>query len=222
MKKYELIKEYPFSPRLGFVLTATNDWDNTFKKAHLYPEYWEEGVEKDYEILSFIVDSNKQILSRRQNGLFVSDFFKEIDGCYSEEDILSNDPKRVEWEEDGDDDYGYSIHSVERLSDGEIFTVGDRIKIETWDESCIILNFKIINNILTFELKDSEASADYTNLSDFIKTDDGVGIYEGDSYFAEEDINEKKFSLQDIKNVFGNEGVDKIRKNLLRQQEDKS
>ena len=48
MKKYKLIKTYPGSPKLGTILTHEElqycNWN----------EYYQEVVEKDYEILSLI------------------------------------------------------------------------------------------------------------------------------------------------------------------------
>ena len=47
--KYILKKEYPGSPKLGNIIdNLENDWIEN------YPEFWEEVVEKDYEILSYI------------------------------------------------------------------------------------------------------------------------------------------------------------------------
>jgi hypothetical protein len=82
MKKYRLIKEYPGSLPLGIIASSENKidlWKGTIYY-ETYPEYWEEVIEKDYEILiSRIVPP--QILS------------------------------------------------VKRLSDGEVFTVGDKVKV---------------------------------------------------------------------------------------------
>lgn len=90
MKKYKLIKKYPGSTEVGEIVQGngregwytkgpgcrTYDWTQVVH----YPEYWEEVVEKDYEILiSKVVP--------------------------------------------------YTILSVKRLSDGEVFTVGDKIKV---------------------------------------------------------------------------------------------
>jgi len=88
MKKYKLIKTYPASPKLGFVVAQKpcGIYYNMETGIHYgsailenYPEYWEEVIEKDYEILI----------------------------------------SRVVPQE---------ILSVKRLSDGEVFTVGDLIK----------------------------------------------------------------------------------------------
>ena len=72
MKKYKLIKEYPGSPKVGDIVKGygRDSWS----------EYWEEVVEKDYQILKSC----------------------PIEG---------------------------TIYSVKRLSDGEVFTVGDKIKV---------------------------------------------------------------------------------------------
>ena len=72
MKKYKLIKEYPGSPKVGDIVKGygRDSWS----------EYWEEVVEKDYQILKSC----------------------PIEG---------------------------TIYSVERLSDGEVFTLGDKIKV---------------------------------------------------------------------------------------------
>ena len=73
-KKYKLIKEYPGSPELGIIAEERYVMKDQ-------PEYWEEVVEKDYEILI----------------------------------------SRVVPQE---------ILSVKRLSDGEVFTIGDEVM---WD-----------------------------------------------------------------------------------------
>ena len=90
MKKYKLIRKYPGSPTVGTILAPTVDkeltntnnfyWGGNWFNPNDFTFYWEEVVEKDYEILiSRVVP--QQILS------------------------------------------------VKRLSDGEVFTVGDRIKV---------------------------------------------------------------------------------------------
>lgn len=122
MKKYKLIKEYPGSPKLGSVISKDNHRidlnDYTTEDSRYvvympndYPEFWEEIVEKDYEILSF-------------KGVRV----KEIDehGAYIYDDTIKA------WFRDKDNlaylinEYG--IESVKRLSDGKVFTVGDKVR----------------------------------------------------------------------------------------------
>ncbi len=76
--------------------------------------YWEEIVEKDYEILSFYNKNDKDLFIKKQDGLF---YFRtwgnpRITGL-TEEDFLDSDSSVN------------TIHSVKRLSDGEEFTIGD-------------------------------------------------------------------------------------------------
>jgi hypothetical protein len=88
MKKYKLIREYPGSDAKGTiaVLLETKHiykgfrFNYSVRHIENSPEFWEEVVEKDYQILKTC----------------------PIEG---------------------------TIYSVKRLSDGEVFTVGDRIKV---------------------------------------------------------------------------------------------
>ena len=88
MKKYKLIKEYPGSDHEGIIVSLRTpnglyegyQYNYYSKHVENSPEYWEEVIEKDYQILKSC----------------------PIEG---------------------------TIYSVERLSDGEVFTLGDRIKV---------------------------------------------------------------------------------------------
>ena len=131
MKKYKLIKEYPGSTELGTIKTTQN-----VSIEGEYPEFWEEVIEKDYEILSM---------------------------C----------------------DYKFNIYSVKRLSDGEVFTIGDRIKNTNYPH--------ISDKIYEISLVDNKIRVYYQGY-DFLKnishckkvlftTKDGVDIFEGDSYY---------------------------------------
>ena len=141
MKKYKLIKEYPSSDSLGTIITGSKeamyskglgfrhyDW------AHVetHPEYWEEVVEKDYEILEYSTNetlTSKQILTKDMEG------WNEI--------IESTT---------------FKIHSVKRLSDGEVFTVGDRISVsdigisDTITEIVLADSVKWASNVVTKEI----------------------------------------------------------------------
>ena len=100
MKKYKLIKKYPGSPELETILTPkvelvkenTNNyyWEGSWFNPSIFPQFWEEVIEKDYEILSQVTKYNPL------------------------------------------DDYkasGTRIYSVKRLSDGEVFTIGDKFTV---------------------------------------------------------------------------------------------
>ncbi len=157
MKKYKLIREYPGSPELGAIVQDTNpnngakdsyfslNW-GTGKQSFIVgknhncenqPEFWQEIIEKKYEIL-------KQ---------------EYYPGNHSNSKIIS----------------------IKRLSDGEIFTIGDKIKNSF--SSCIgnILSFNIegkgiiINK--SYDIGFNEISHVKKPL---FKTTDGVDIFKND------------------------------------------
>lgn len=178
MKKYKLIKEYPGSPNLGteLIMKGINSYHSQDGKKIFnglqpenYPEFWEEIVEKDYEILSFKSDNG--LITKWPNGLY---------GIYSGKFTLENQISKLNqaaW-------YNKRIHSIKRLSDGEIFTVGDKIENSNYPD-----NFRGI--IEEFRLKDGEVMVYYLG-NDWLKhiqkvkkqplftTEDGVDIFEGD------------------------------------------
>ena len=107
MKKYKLIKEYPSSDSLGTIITGSKETMyskglgfRNYDWAHVetHPEYWEEVVEKDYEIISYFAKDNPKMITTKKRGCELHDSY-------------------------------WKIHSVKRLSDGEVFTVGDRVKV---------------------------------------------------------------------------------------------
>lgn len=120
MKKYELIKQYPGSDHVGVVVLQKTPngmyegWEYNYYKRHVEnnPEYWEEVVEKDYEILSYLKKGSTTCTTTKRRG---GEFHDEY------------------WE----------IHKVKRLSDGEIFTLGDRAKTITSKGSHNIRQFRI-------------------------------------------------------------------------------
>jgi len=87
-------------------------------------EFWEEVIEKNYEILKI------SGYTLRDNGKYSHHKSQSKIGVITAEKLLSSDR------------YSYYIKTVKRLSDGEIFTVGD--KTLNGD----IIEFKLINNIL--------------------------------------------------------------------------
>lgn len=132
MKSYKLIKEYPGLLEKGCVATlglhgsSGECYEVKEPNRNIYrfdketiennPEFWEEIVEKDYEILSFrYTDTNNTNKWKKQkNGLFT---------------------------------YGlYSVYAVKRLSDGEIFTVGDMVKSSLYPHT--IDSFRIKQKVI--------------------------------------------------------------------------
>lgn len=156
MKKYKLIKEFPGSPKLGTINTN----DQLSWKGEDYPEFWEEVVEKDYEILEYKTESG---ISCKAPFLSDSHQFYINEKC--------------------------KIHSVKRLSDGEIFTIGDKIKqINNNNDSFgLIHRFDISNDSIIINKKPN-TNCLFLKSIEHIKqplftTEDGVDIFEGDEYF---------------------------------------
>lgn len=133
------------------------------------PEFWEEVVEKDYEILSFRHKPETGIKAFYKN--------KKEFHLYFDEWHLNN----------------IDIYSVKRLSDGEVFTVGDKIcntkSIKEKTQGCVtISNFKIVDDYLWIKHDTGFRSSEngWNEISHYIKkplftTEDGVDIFEGDS-----------------------------------------
>lgn len=163
MKKYKLIKEYPGSPNLGYITKFDNndeDWNSPnmliLDDCSNYPEFWKEVVEGDYEILKVIA--------------------KYSSPSYSPGDFIDYD-KMIDYDQ---------IYSVKRLSDGEVFTVGDMIdypsipntKIEllTLANNKIVVWGKFISHMNGFVLLDGITKSRLP----LFTTEDGVGVYEND------------------------------------------
>ena len=199
MKKYKLIKEYPESPIIGTISWEKDSsmvYNSPSKGVYYsskiieydnYKEFWEEIVEKEYEILSFI--SGGRILKCQQKSQYL--FFHYIDdkdfnvkpyiGRTCEELLKSS---------------LYSIHSIKRLSDGEVFTIYDKIETNYKGylkhtiiiKSIELVNFKLVINTLTIHDYDDNTTntRNHTVLLKNIKkqksplftTEDGIDIFE--------------------------------------------
>jgi hypothetical protein len=129
-----------------------------------------EEIKKDYEILSFQgLTSGKLIWTKQKNKLFsVSCSLNKL-GTHSEEYLLQE---------------GLKINSVKRLSDGEVFTVGDKVQTSM---ILTINSFIIINNELLinpFEIIGTVALNKITKAKQpLFTTEDGVDIFEGDIFY---------------------------------------
>lgn len=172
-KTFKLIKSYPGSPELGKEIKphSNNDlnnpsnyyWAGSWFNPLDFSEFWEEVIEKDYEILS--------VLLQRSDKHEIRDVSKYLNTGYIEA-LINCD--------------GNKIHSIKRLLDNEIFTIGDKIEIRNLDSK--IDSFYIKNDclMLTSELSNC---GDYLN--NIIKrkqkqklfiSEDGVDIFEGDGF----------------------------------------
>lgn len=150
-------------------------------------EDWEEIIEKDYEILSIqciVSNFGNYILTKGSNGKF------------------KNEYKEIEF----DPNY-YKIHSVRRKSDGEIFTIGDKVigynnsiaKIKTID-----LVGEVSLNIGTdkhegFSLKNLKKAK-----QPIFQTEDGVDIFEGNTYYK---VVNETFQLLTMENTSKGESL---------------
>lgn len=166
MRKFKLIKEYPGSPKLGYIFEMYKGYKGDY---HEQPEFWEEIIEKSYEILSII--SPTGVVYKKDSQ--IKDAF-----CYEDGKAPFFYIKMLE----------FKIQSVKRLSDGEIFTVGDSVEYE--DEKYHIGEIKIDNNKIKIkfatgfyvwlEMNDGNLYQLKKCKKPLFTTEDGVEIFEGD------------------------------------------
>lgn len=193
MKKYKLIKEYPGSSKIGKIVEDGNYCYSSIEDglkiniAKEYvennPEFWEEIVEKDYEILSFIWNygSYKPIYTLKDN-LYCHDWKISEANKYNQDELLNNK--------------NYLIYSVKRKCDGEIFTINDNIynNCRIYD---IIINEdnQLLLGITGFQLRLFLNEVEKSKQPLF-KTEDGVNIHEGDEYWIAHD---NKFGVESLR-----------------------
>lgn len=159
----------------AWLVEGSNDWEEIIEPTK---------VEKDYEILSYYakniagkgdtyVDSN-YIWKQKSPGQWSRFYDNQFHtGPYSTEAITNHN--------------GYGIHSVRRISDGEIFTIGDSVMCANSG------NIETLLKIETSKFNDGIylSTKQYFGCSIMIcikakqplfTTEDGVDIFEGDSY----------------------------------------
>jgi len=165
-EQYKLIKVYPGSPELGFILEQKSGSVD----ANKYPEFWEKVVEKDYEILT-ILNNNNDIFPYLTNKSCIEYLAKS----------------------------GFKIHSVKRLSDGEIFTIGDKVEfnIHAYKHAIGIISGFVIYNNTSISFVDNQLG--YNSILKIIgnkikqplfTTEDGVDIFDlhkDEYYFIRKD-----------------------------------
>lgn len=145
-KRYELINSF-LKFEIGDIFMPEND-DNNYYNVNLHfrhervhietilanPDYFKEVVDKEWEIVSFktkYMGHNEVVFSRGADGIFRTG----LNGRtyqYTEEEILKESAAQ--------------IFCVKRLSDGETFSIGDRVKRTTSSDSFIIRKFNIERN----------------------------------------------------------------------------
>lgn len=182
MIQYKLIQKYPDSPKIGTIHTSgigiCKDWKGTiFYDAN--PKYWKK---VDYEILSFKrVDTNEsicdlgEIIIQKGNNEFWE--YTTSKSGYSLGYLLKSKL--------------YSIHSVERLSDGEVFTIGDKIKVYSYDfpykvrrNDFVVTKIELDSNKISLHGKTfSKIQLEIANKvkkQPLFTTEDGVDVFEED------------------------------------------
>lgn len=193
MKKYKLIKEYPGSDHVGIVVSLKTpnglyegyQYNYSTKHVENNPKYWEEVIEKDYEIVkSCPIEGTILSVKRLSDGKvftvgdliktpytdctpivgfntnYSTEYFIEVSTGFTrllslkkakqpEYEIISyvakDNPNNITIKKRGGElhDSYWNIHSVERLSDGEVFTVGDRITGYWYKDARSIQTIKI-------------------------------------------------------------------------------
>jgi hypothetical protein len=135
-------------------------------------------VEKDWEVDSLVLD--KQI--------FV---YRNADGTFSPPDARLIETG-VTFSLDGLIEANYSIHSVRRLSDNEVFTVGDTVLhknnvTKRWDK---IEYFHIMSNGIWVKTDEYDVPLSYIHSKvdeaprkPLFVTEDKIEVYEGDSFY---------------------------------------
>jgi len=134
-------------------------------------EFWQEVIEKEYEILSF---------KHNCGGVFSKSYsknktkFSQVpEGTeYSEEKLLKDET--------------FEIYSVKRLSDGEVFTIGDNCEFGILTRIFLIKDSNGKDIIMT-STKNSDYSCNILYLKKLKQplfiTEDGVEIFEGDDFY---------------------------------------
>lgn len=186
MSKYKLIKEYPNSPKIGYKIAYGNYYDHCGYMINgiaiypeKYPEFWEEIIDKDYEILSFYY---KNIAGKDDSYVDPTYLWYEtskgndkwsrmghITHPYNTDEILQHP--------------NYGIHSVKRLSDGEIFTIGDKVDINDHWKGLKIESFELNekgNRVMFVFLNTRYKLEDIKIKQLLFKTEDHVAVFKGD------------------------------------------
>ena len=185
-RRYKLVKTYPGSPEIGEIWEKQGEYDDYYygKSSHPWiykelvenhPEFWEEVIEKDYEILTFGCEGGFDRTLNRYGG------YSLITG----RDTYPMGKKGSTLIESPN----YYIKTVRRLSDGELFTIGDMCNPASTGFN---YNKRPITKIWFTKFNSLRISSDNYTLpingiehSDvpLFTTEDGIDIYNGDKYY---------------------------------------
>lgn len=168
--KYRLIKEYPDSPELGtiiespyYVIPKSNGVmiSGAPLQGGKYKEFWEKVVERDFEVLEITFNDGSR--------------------------LRVGEGRPYSWEDDVVKELA-KITKVKRLSDGEVFSVGDKVShkgvVDTIKELKIRYDGAIYVSTVGGMWGQCLASVDkYVPKIPVFVSDDGVDVFEGDTYF---------------------------------------
>jgi hypothetical protein len=140
------------------------------------PEFWEELIEKDYDVLSYSV-YNTELVTKRENGNYLGEKYE-----------LTYTNKGATWEEVLAfwDENKHKIHSVKYLPTGEIFELKNKVQFGNEDTICgFISKFEIINNkiIVYYGNHTSKLGAVRLVKLPIFQSFDGKDIYVGDVFY---------------------------------------
>lgn len=194
MKKFKLIKWYPSITDNGTVgsLATKSPKDSVYKMKNLWipredvennPEFWQEIIEKDYKILSVSIRRSERHTVRMVDSFDSDDYITLLINCD-----------------------GNSINSVQRLSDNKVFTVGEIVfRNKSWEvvSPCYIKAFTPLNNSLKVSIRQNDIIGNYPFDNEMYKTktalfitEDGVDIFEGDTYYASYKVEYKSLQVR--------------------------
>lgn len=171
MKKYKLIQEYPGSPPVGTEVLANHFGNSLYQGVQLYsvnssPKFWKEVVQKEYEVLSYMGNVTLTLYTLTKEG----DYKNSALAHTFMPEIFETD--------------SYKIHSVKRLSDGEVFTVGDSIITDTFKTKDKYIITQLLTEDSTIAVIGKNFSVTLPHVKHVKKplftTMDGVEIFEGD------------------------------------------
>lgn len=184
MNKYKLIKKYPNSPEVGCIVEyydygryAKGDFIVDQLTLDSNPEFWKV-VKEEYEILSLKYNDDPD------TGLCFKD---EEDDTFKYKNNLGNGHEGSPAKNCLDN--GWSIHSIRRIHDDKVFTLGDKVlhKNNVSNRNGIIVRFHVLSNGVWFKTNNFDTPMCYILYVKpkkvLFKTEDGVDIFEGDTYY---------------------------------------
>lgn len=171
MAEYKLTKDFPMCPLEVGAIVTEDKWGQyvsegviIFEKEIIenYPEFWKKVEELEYEILTVIGKLGN--ITHKENYSFPECFQTLVDTKES-----------------------FNIHSVKRLSDSEVFTIGDVLEFKSFGKHKLTIDkFEIRNPTIMFMGNDSATTICGAKKlkTPLFTTIDGVEILKGDTFFV--------------------------------------